>query len=77
VLSDLGLPGLPGEEVVRRIKSIEPRAVVLVASGFVDPGVRARLTDLGVRHIIQKPYSPAEVLEVIRAAMDAGKPIPL
>jgi two-component system cell cycle sensor histidine kinase/response regulator CckA len=77
VLSDLGLPGLPGEEVVRRIKSIDPRAIVLVASGFVDPGVRARLTDLGVRHIIQKPYAPSEVLEVIRAAIDAGKPIPL
>lgn len=77
VLSDLGLPGLPGEEVVRRIKSIEPRAIVLVASGFVDPGVRARLTELGVRHVIQKPYAPVEVLEVLRAAIDAGKPIPL
>jgi len=49
VLSDLGLPKLGGDEVCRRIKAIEPTARVILASGFLDPEVKAEMAKTGVR----------------------------
>jgi two-component system, cell cycle sensor histidine kinase and response regulator CckA len=71
VLTDFGLPKANGEEVVKRIRAIEPTEKIIVASGFVDPVMRTRLYREGARHILQKPYMVDELLTVIREVLDA------
>jgi two-component system cell cycle sensor histidine kinase/response regulator CckA len=73
VLSDLGLPKLGGEEVFRRIRAIDPKARVIMASGFVAPEVRAELLIKGVKRLVQKPYQPSEVLLAIRTVLDTAE----
>jgi DNA-binding NarL/FixJ family response regulator len=65
VVSDLGLPRLGGEEVVRRIMEVSATAKMVVASGFIAPEVREKLEKIGVNYFIQKPYRTAEVLKVV------------
>lgn len=65
VISDLGLPKLNGEEVVKRIKKIGGRARLAIASGFISPDVKAKLEKEGVVDFIQKPYRTAEVIKVV------------
>lgn len=72
VISDLGLPKLSGEEVVGRIKQIDPRAKIIIASGYIDHEVRSKLENSGVRDFVQKPYMMKEVLGAVRNAIDAG-----
>ena len=66
VITDLGLPQLSGEEVFRRIREIDPKARIILASGYIDPSVRAELQKSGAQFFIQKPYYPATVLKAIR-----------
>jgi PAS domain S-box-containing protein len=70
VISDLGLPKFSGDEVLIRIRSIDPGAKLIAASGFIEPEVKSRLLDIGVKHFVQKPYLPSEILQTIREAID-------
>jgi PAS domain S-box-containing protein len=73
VICDLGLPKLDGEEVVRRIRGLNSSARVVIASGFIDPTVKAQLHDIGVAQFIQKPYRPDAMLMTVREVLDARK----
>jgi PAS domain S-box-containing protein len=70
VLSDLGLPKFGGEEVAKRVKAIDAKTRVIIASGFIDPEVKAEMQKIGVTHFIQKPYSLVEVTQNVRTVID-------
>ncbi len=71
VITDLGLPKLSGEAVVRELKNIKPGIKVIVASGYVDREQKLELFALGAKEIIMKPYDQTEVLEKVRSVLDA------
>ncbi len=73
VISDLGLPKLSGEEVVRQIRALDPHARILLASGFIDPDVKLSLAEIGATEFIQKPYLLEEILKKVRQVIDAGR----
>ncbi len=73
VLSDLGLPGLGGWEACVTMREINPSIPLVLASGFIEPQVKAEMVKHGEHHFVQKPYETAEVLEKIREVFDAGK----
>jgi PAS domain S-box-containing protein len=70
VLTDIGLPRLSGQEVVATISALNPHARIIVASGFLDPDVRAVLSKAGAKDFAQKPYVPGEILAKVREVLD-------
>ncbi len=67
VLLDLNLPYIPGEEVCRRIKAINPfQAVVICSAAVLDQHLDV-LDALGVNQFLGKPYHPRALLERIRS----------
>jgi CheY-like chemotaxis protein len=70
VLTDLGLPGVGGDTVFRTLRKMNPRARVVLASGFVEPDVKNALMAEGVKEFIQKPYTPQSIIQCIRAILD-------
>ena len=70
VLSDVGLPKLSGVEEVLEIKNADPRAKVILASGYLEPELKSKMQQVGVVNFIQKPYEPGEVLRTIRKVLD-------
>jgi signal transduction histidine kinase/ActR/RegA family two-component response regulator len=70
VVTDMGLPKLGGEDVFKRIRAIDPKAKVILASGFIDPEVKSEMYKAGAKHFIQKPYSHDEVLQKVREVID-------
>ncbi len=72
VLSDIGLPRLSGEDVVRKIKEIDPGAKVVIASGFISPDMKNGFEKLGVKSFVQKPYTIRDVLGAVRWTIDAA-----
>jgi CheY-like chemotaxis protein len=66
VVSDIGLPGLDGWELGRRLRAGLGRAVLLVAvTGFANLNDRQRSLAAGFDHHLSKPADPGELLRLL------------
>jgi two-component system cell cycle sensor histidine kinase/response regulator CckA len=70
VLLDIGLPKLAGWDVVCKIRERNPNVNVVVASGYIEPAVKSKMYQLGVKEFIYKPYAPDHVVETLQAFID-------
>jgi DNA-binding response OmpR family regulator len=69
VLLDLGLPDISGQEVYRTIIQVAPGLPIIVISAKTDIAERAALLEMGAYDYLTKPFSPKELLERVRAAL--------
>jgi len=67
VLLDLHLPGIDGEEVLRRLQADPQTATVpvVMVSADVTPGQRERLLAAGALEYLGKPLDGSRFLEVV------------
>jgi len=72
VVLDLGLPGLPGEEVLRRLRQRRPSVPVIVLTAKDAVGDRVANLDAGADDYMVKPFSFSELLARIRARLRTG-----
>lgn len=70
VFTDMGLPIQGGWEAFLKIKELDPRAKVILASGYLDANAKSELLKQGAKDFIQKPYEPNEILWKIRQVLD-------
>jgi len=67
-LIDIGLPGLDGYEVARRIRALGGRQPFLVAlTGYGQPEDRQRAAEAGFDAHLVKPVDPPELTRVLAA----------
>ncbi len=69
VILDLMLPGMPGEELLAKIKSDYPQTAVLVASAKEDVSKRVSLLRAGADDYITKPFDTEELLARLEAIL--------
>jgi len=69
VLTDLNMPGINGQEVLKRIKQMSPDTpvIVLTAYGSIDSAVEAM--KLGAFHYLTKPINSDELLHTVSNAL--------
>jgi signal transduction histidine kinase len=67
VLLDIGLPGLDGYEVARKLRSCDETrsARVIAVTGYGQPSDRERSSAAGFDHHLVKPVDPAKLAEAI------------
>ncbi|APR79483.1 two-component sensor histidine kinase [Minicystis rosea] len=67
VVSDIGMPGMDGYEMIRRVRAgSAARAVPAVAlTAYARPEDRARALDAGYQAHIAKPVEPTEMLAIV------------
>src|SRR5437867_426697 len=70
VLTDKRLPGVDGVELVRRIKSDHPDLAVVVMTAYGTIGSAVEAMRLGAEDYLVKPFDAAEVLMVLRRAIE-------
>jgi CheY-like chemotaxis protein len=70
VLLDIGLPKTAGWDVILKMKEEEPNVKVVVSSGYIDPESKTRIYQVGVKDFIDKPYTPAAVVETLEAVLE-------
>ncbi len=71
VFTDIKMPGIDGFEVLKRIKTISPEAVVIVITGHGDKELAKRALDLKATDFIHKPVQK----EALDAALEKAERI--
>ncbi len=73
ILTDLKMPGIDGLELLRRIRAMEPQAVVVMmtAHGTLDTAVSAMQE--GAFHYVEKPVNTPTLLAVLERAAEHGR----
>lgn len=66
VILDGSLPKLPGREVFKQIRHINPAAKIMIVSGFLKGDQRAEFIEMGATAILKKPYKIEEVIREAR-----------
>jgi DNA-binding response OmpR family regulator len=71
---DVGLPGIDGFEVVRRIRTTSQLPILFLTArdGEVD---RIRGLELGADDYVVKPFSPGELVARVKAILRRGEPV--
>ena len=71
VIVDLTLPGMAGDELVRRAQELGVAAPVVVVSGLGEPHARAACKAASVNAFVSKPFTPSRLLDAMGAACAA------
>jgi two-component system CheB/CheR fusion protein len=67
VVLDLGLPGMDGYEVCRRLRHDDAALLIIVVSGFGRPEEIDRSRAAGADHHLTKPAEPDEIAALLRS----------
>ena len=70
VFTDIGLPGMSGIDVAKKILQFHPKTKIILASGFLDPDLKSDIDKNCLKYFIPKPYMPENVLQIVRSAID-------
>jgi two-component system, cell cycle response regulator DivK len=72
VLMDIQLPILDGYDATRQIKALPGFAVIpiIAVSSFAMKGDEEKARAAGCDHYVTKPYSPVQLLRVVRDLLD-------
>ncbi len=69
VTMDITMPELDGISALRRIKQIDPQAVVIMCSAMGQQALVIDAIQAGARDFIVKPFQPERVLDAVRKAI--------
>jgi CheY-like chemotaxis protein len=69
VLLDLGLPDMPGDVVLERLRRADPRLPVVMVTGNENPEVARRTLALGAFDYVAKPFNLTRLEQVLEAAL--------
>jgi PAS domain S-box-containing protein len=72
VITDQSMPGLTGSEFAARIHKIRPDLPVILASGYAAALTPAHLKTVGIRKLLNKPYSEAELMTAIQSHLQSS-----
>jgi len=71
LITDVVMPGLSGPNLAARLLQQSPRLRVLYMSGYSDDATEVHGTFWGGVPLLQKPFTPAQLAERVRMALDA------
>lgn len=71
ILLDLKMPGIPGMEVLKKLKENDPNSVVIIitAYGTIDSAVEAMKQ--GAYDFLPKPFTPETLTSIVKRAVDS------
>jgi CheY-like chemotaxis protein len=69
VLSDMSMPGMSGIDFATAVLRLRPEALVVIASGYMEPKDAERAKAAGVSHCIRKPNTLDEMRDMVTALL--------
>lgn len=72
VLLDLVMKGMYGLDVLVKLREMDPKALVVVASADIQSSTRKMADEAGALGFIHKPFLPEQVIASVKAALAEG-----
>jgi two-component system cell cycle sensor histidine kinase/response regulator CckA len=74
VIMDLTIPGgMGGKETIKKLLKIDPKAIVVVSSGYSNDPIMSNYEKFGFHGVVTKPYRIEQLSWVMRDVLTAGK----
>jgi PAS domain S-box-containing protein len=70
VILDLGMPGMGGRRCLAELMALDPKAKVIVASGYSLAAQAKGVTEEGAKSYLNKPYKLFELTDALRKVLD-------
>jgi CheY-like chemotaxis protein len=74
VVTDLTMPQMNGEQLAREMMAINPEIPIIICSGYSEMMGREQAAALGVKELLMKPITIAEMSQKVRKVLDAAAP---
>jgi CheY-like chemotaxis protein len=71
VLLDVTMPRMGGEEAFRQLRQLAPEVRVVLSSGYSAEEATSHFAGKGLAGFVEKPFTPPELIERIRAVLEA------
>jgi two-component system, cell cycle sensor histidine kinase and response regulator CckA len=75
VITDLHMGVMDGIELTRSLRRLAPETKIIVSSGHISAEKRATLEGLGVRALLEKPYTAEKLLRSVKNALAQTEPV--
>jgi DNA-binding NtrC family response regulator len=72
ILSDQRLPGMPGIELLRQVKTHYPAIPVIITTAYGEIDQAVEVIKAGAEHYLTKPVDEGELLALIRQVLERG-----
>jgi two-component system, chemotaxis family, chemotaxis protein CheY len=72
VILDLTMPGLPGMEVLAKLRQIDPQSRIIIGTADVQEFSYRQAMELGATGFLSKPFSDESVRETVRRVMETS-----
>ena len=69
VILDMIMPGMGGEEVLRKLREISKKVKVVISSGYMSEEQREKLQEYGVDGFLDKPYGDTDVIDTVTSIL--------
>jgi CheY-like chemotaxis protein len=69
VVSDMNMPEIAGDEMLRAMKAIRPSIPTILCSGFISERIHTQAEALGVQAVLMKPVIYADLAYTIRQVL--------
>lgn len=73
VLLDLTMPSMTGDQVLERLREIDPNVIVVLTSGYEEDAVAERLAGRMPAGFLRKPYRVTELVSKVQTAIGNRK----
>ncbi len=73
VITDLRMPGMSGIELAKEIKSKNPKAKIILVTGYNSPQVEKEAKEVGISYAISKPLKAEVIKNVVEEVLMGEK----
>lgn len=73
IITDMTMPGLSGEQLIRKIQAIKPAIPVILCTGFSEKISEERSREIGISHYVEKPIDKNQLVSLVRKAVLSKK----
>ncbi len=70
IVTDMSMPGLTGDKLIKRIKALRPDLPIILCTGYNEKLTNSMIHELGIHSLIMKPYVITDLAREIRLALD-------
>ena len=70
VVLDIGLPKIAGRDVLLKIKNENPDVKIVIASGYLEPELKAEIEQAGVNYFLHKPYMLDDMVKTLQSLIE-------